>query len=348
MSIFRALRQAWEAARRSDACNADHVVGRPHKRLRKYRFVVGGRSGTAARLGFYVCILVFAVSTVKLIGYVGDHYQLRQTSQTMRNAFYDTSQPSPSPLSSVQPIVTEQPAPTDTPVVAETPTPTSTTMSHLAECSYPYNPYRIIDERFSRLRRQNSDIVGWLKIGDMLDEAVVQRDNDYYLDRDYRGYHNVNGALFLEQTCNLSTRPYTYLIYGHNMKSGLMFGCLRNYENLTFCRNNPFIAFDTLYEDGRYVVFAVAEVSLDTSSWRFVDFTRLHSPMIAYRQSALNALVQQSTYISRIDVQPQDQLLLLVTCVEDDAERRVVAARRIREGESEEELLRLSKKTNRR
>ena len=31
----------------------------------------------------------------------------------------------------------------------------------------------------------------------MLDEAVVQRDNSYYLNRDYRGYHNANGAIFL-------------------------------------------------------------------------------------------------------------------------------------------------------
>jgi len=347
LSVFRALRQAWETARRPDACNDDYVVGRPRKKQRRYRFVADREGpGTAARLGFCLCILVLVVSAGKLIAYIGDYHRLRQASQAMRNAYYEDQLVSPSPAPSALPAVTAQPESTGDPATTAAPTPTITPMSHLEKCSYPYNPYRTIDARFAKLRRQNADIIGWLKIDEMLDEAVVQRDNDYYLDRDYRGYHNVNGAIFLEQTCDLSTRPYTYLIYGHNMKSGAMFGCLRNYENLTFCRINPFITFDTLYEEGRYVVFAVATVSLDASSWRFVDFTKLHLSVVAYRQNALNALVQQSKYISRIGVLPQDQLLLLVTCVDDDAERRVVAARRIREGESEDELLRLSAKTN--
>lgn len=60
----------------------------------------------------------------------------------------------------------------------------------------------------------------------------------------------MNGAIFLDESCDLSTRPYTLMLYGHNMKSGAMFGNLRNYENLTYYKNNPFIKFDTAYEDG--------------------------------------------------------------------------------------------------
>ena len=70
------------------------------------------------------------------------------------------------------------------------------------------NPYALIQKRFERIRRQNQDIIGWLTIDDLLDMAVVQRDNTYYLNRDYQGYHNVNGAVFLEESCDLRTRPY--------------------------------------------------------------------------------------------------------------------------------------------
>ena len=213
---------------------------------------------------------------------------------------------------------------------------------------YPYNPYAIISDRFVALQRQNKDIIGWLAIDDILDEAVVQRDNEYYLNRDYRGYHNDNGAIFLDQNCTLSTRPYTYLLYGHNMKSGLMFGVLRNYEDITFYRNTPFITFDTLYEDGRYVIFAVSNVSTDPKSWRYVDFANLQSSVIADRQTALQALIYCSKYACTIDVRPQDQLLLLITCVGDDTDRRVVAARRIREDETEESLKKLVRKTTNR
>ena len=56
------------------------------------------------------------------------------------------------------------------------------------------------------------------------------------------------------------------------------------------------------------------------------------------RQAAINTLKAISVYSCTIDVQPDDQLLLLVTCVDNDDERRVVAARRVRDGENEKEL----------
>ena len=37
---------------------------------------------------------------------------------------------------------------------------------------------------------------------------------------------------------------------------------------------------------------------------------------------------------STVDVQPDDQLLVLVTCSKDDRERRLVSARRVREDEN--------------
>ncbi len=68
----------------------------------------------------------------------------------------------------------------------------------------------------------------------LLDEPVMQRDETYYMDHDLLGKPNVNGALFLDSGISLKTRPYSLVIYGHNMKTGAMFGCLRNYENLAF------------------------------------------------------------------------------------------------------------------
>ena len=85
--------------------------------------------------------------------------------------------------------------------------------------SYPDNPKLTVSSRFNALRRKSKYIVSWLSIYRMLDEAVVQRNNVYYLDHDTMGNSNVNGALFLDSGINLKTRPYAYIIYGHNMKS---------------------------------------------------------------------------------------------------------------------------------
>ena len=122
------------------------------------------------------------------------------------------------------------------------------------------------------------------------------------------------------------------------MKTGAMFGCLRNYENTTFYHNNPFISFDTIYEDGRYVIFSVATISIMPNDWDYLNLAGLISSSTVNRQAALKQLQSLSKYSSTIDVQVNDQLLLLVTCSGDESERRIVAARRIREGEDEAAL----------
>lgn len=203
-------------------------------------------------------------------------------------------------------------------------------------------------KRFQALQRRNKDIIGWLSIGDLLDEAVVQRDNAYYLRRDYLGYHNVNGAIFLDEGCDLHKRPYTYILYGHNMKTQAMFGCLRHYEDPSFYRDNPIIAFDTCSEAGRYVVFSVATLSLNPNAPNFVDLNKLNSTTVMWREEIIGLLQHRSRYTPAIDVAAADQVLLLVTCkTEDSDERRIIAARRIRENENETDLLGLIQRNSR-
>ena len=139
----------------------------------------------------------------------------------------------------------------------------------------------------------------------------------------------------------MKTRPYTYIIYGHNMKSGAMFGNLRNYENSTFYHNDPFITFDTMYEGGRYVIFAVGTVSVEEWGRNYLDFYALRSANVSERQAAIDAVIAASVHTCPIDVQVDDQLLVLVTCVEKDEYRRVVVARRVRDGEDEAALKKL-------
>lgn len=205
---------------------------------------------------------------------------------------------------------------------------------------YPGSANPVMSGRFLRLRRENADIIAWLTIDGLLDEAVVQRDNSYYLRRDYRGYHNVNGSIFVDEGCSFRTRPYTVMLYGHNMRSGAMFGALRHYDKPSFYRANPFITFDTAYEDGRFVIFSVATVSLQHYDAHYLNFAKLNSSTVPWREEAIEVLKKHSLYSPVIDVSAEDQILLLVTCIDDeDHERRVIAARRIREGETEEALL---------
>ena len=101
---------------------------------------------------------------------------------------------------------------------------------------------------------------------------------------------------------------------------------------------DPFITFDTMYENGRYVIFAVGSISTEEYGRYYVDFHDLKSTDCEKRQTAIDTLISASVFTCPIDVKVNDQILLLVTCTEKDQDRRVVAARRIRDGEDEPAL----------
>ena len=328
-----------------------------HRRKTAFYFgtAEGGRNMHLLRVVFSVCVVGMLIfSAVNLIDYGLDYMNAKKNAAALRELYYqddgqEEDQPTAEPAAETiaEPTATpySEPAADQTGTVVQASQPTakpvtaSTTKTRLEPVSYPGNPHLKVSGDFERLRRQNSDIVGWLKIDGMIDEVVVQRDNSYYLRRDYRGYHNTNGAIFMDEHCDLSTRPYIYALYGHNMKSGLMFGNLRNYENLSFYKNNPFITFDTAYEPGRYVIFATGVVSTDASDWNYLNLSWLFSTSVDYRTKGISQLKRFSVFNSGIQVLADDQLLILITCVGDEEDRRVVAARRIRDNETEQSLM---------
>lgn len=203
--------------------------------------------------------------------------------------------------------------------------------AELPEVEYENN-YQVVPH-VQDLKRKSEYVIGWLKMDD-LEEPVVQKDNSFFLTHDAMGKKNANGAIFLDESTLLLTRPYTLLLYGHNMKSGNMFGNLRKYKDFSYCFSHRVVQLDTLFEEGRYVIFAAETVSVTPGKRKYLDLGALQSREREIRVQALSALMNYSDFSSLVDVDEEDQLLLLITCVGDDDERLVVAARRIREGES--------------
>ena len=225
------------------------------------------------------------------------------------------------------------------PVPAATPTPSPEASSDRLEAvSYPDNPGLKMSERFKKLRKKGKYIVGWISF-DEVDEAVAQKDNTFFLNHDATGKKNSNGAIFLDSGIFLTTRPYTMILYGHNMKSGNMFGRLKKYKESAYFYKHRIITFDSLYEDGKYAVFAVMEMDTTLGAARWYDLWSLNADSYTEREEAIRALERRSVISSALDVQADEQILLLVTCLDGDTERLVVAARRLREGETENNLM---------
>lgn len=286
-----------------------------------------------------ICASIAIICAVLMLKYAMDYYIAQKINDTLAAQYH---------AESTAVWVTDLPEPT---------LPTAETMLPAAEAAsfptavanapkstydpfggYPNNRYREVSAQFKQLQKTNKDICGWITIGTDLDQAVVQRDNQYYLTRDYTGKSNVNGAIFLDEQVELRQRPTCYILYGHNMKTQAMFGMLHKYDKISYLREHPIITFNTEYEDGEFAVFAVGTTYLDPGSPRYVDYFLLPKADDSFRAGIISRIEAVSDYTISLDVSTEDQLLILVTCSGDDQERRYVAARRLREGENAKSL----------
>ncbi len=193
-------------------------------------------------------------------------------------------------------------------------------------------------ESFAELLRYNPDTVGFLTIGGIVDLPVVQRENDneYYLTHAYSGEEAREGALFLDGANRLSDE--NLIVYGHNMRNGTMFGKLSSFGEREFLLENAVVRFDTLYENALYVPFAMFEASMDENDAHYFDVRQIVFDETSFELFVLK-LRGRSVFDVPVEVEYGDQLLTLVTCsYNDDDGRYIVALRKLREGETEEEM----------
>lgn len=295
------------------------------------------------------CVVVFCTCLFLLVRYAYNIIISRNASSQLEDAYIAAQQSTSEPTAAVEPSPTPTSAPTPMPAAANASLPTDApvqtsapTAAELWPSFYPDNPTLRVSSVFYQLQAQNKDIIGWLKIDGILEEAVVQSDNEYYLTHNVLKQKSVTGALFLDENCNLDTAPTQMLIHGHNMKEGAMFGSLKKYKvkDASYYREHPYIDFNTIYENGRYVIFSVAEVDIRPGRPDYLPFW--HNSRFASAEAFMEYVERAqllSHYRCNVDVQPGDRLLTLSTCTgTDDNKRLIIMARKLRPNENELEL----------
>ena len=198
-----------------------------------------------------------------------------------------------------------------------------------------------MSDRFLPLMRRNQDVIGWLSypMFSEMDFAVVQRDNAYYMDRAFSGEHNIAGTVFLDESNLIRPRDKNLILHGHNMKNGTMFGRLARMMEPAVVKAEPFIFFNTLYQDAVYVPYAVTVFSVNPQNPQYYDIV---SPNFATPEDMgeyVNWLRARSVLRFPVEICAEDKLLTLVTCHGlDEDERLAVALRAVRPMESQEAL----------
>ena len=195
---------------------------------------------------------------------------------------------------------------------------------------------------YRKLYEINSDIVGWLNIGDgLLSTPVMQRDNEYYLTHDFYGEEDKHGQVFLDKGNSPQLTDDNTILYGHNITSDRsMFNILTRYKDTEFAAEHPVIQLNTLYNRYQYAVAAVYIVSTRPEHGELFDYISYLKFSTRDAKLAYISQIQKRSLIDTgVKMTADDRLLTLSTCTYEFADARlVVVARQLREGETAEDF----------
>ena len=172
-----------------------------------------------------------------------------------------------------------------------------------------------INVDFAGLTSKYPDVVGYIYSAYTgINYPIVQSSsNDYYIDHDLDGNVNNNGSIFMEYLNSSDFSDHNTLVYGHNMKSGLMFAHLTNYKNQYYYNAHPYFYIYTPTQDYKLNLYAGFVCEHDDEVYA-----------LSLTQSQLEGLAERSTFKSNIGV-PTGRIMTLSTCsYEFDDARYVV------------------------
>lgn len=160
------------------------------------------------------------------------------------------------------------------------------------------------------LREINAEVVGWIDIpGTEVSYPIVQaEDNDYYLTHTWKRESSSVGAIFMDYRSDGGFGDFNTLIYGHRMRNGSMFGCLKDYMDQSYYEQAPTVLLTDDSGTHRYDIFAAYQAKTDAA---------LYTPGADNRDLAEEVLQFAATHnVLRTGISPtaEDSVLTLVTC----------------------------------
>lgn len=187
---------------------------------------------------------------------------------------------------------------------------------------------------FDTLIKKNKDTVGWLEIKNTkIKYPVVQADvNSYYSGRDFNKKKNKMGWIFMDYRNNPVYLNRNTIIYGHNIKSGIMFGTIKYIFNSSWYKkdSNLLITFNTPTKNMKWKIFSIYQIEVtedylqnefdtDDEYLRFIDMIR-----------------NRSIVKFDAEVNKDSKILTLSTCGKTSEVRQVVHAVLVEEKDVEE------------
>lgn len=208
--------------------------------------------------------------------------------------------------------------------------PEEETTTTKKKSNYVSSYYTNFEQVFDNLLKKNDNTVGWIQVNNTkINYPVVQADtNSYYLNRDYFKKKNSMGWIFMDYRNSIETLDKNTIIYGHNIKQGIMFGTIKNMMNKSWYSNasNQTITFNTLNKNMKWQIFSLYQIN-ETEDYLKTEFESDEDYM-----NFLNMLKGRSKNNFNVELTPNSKILTLSTCFSHST-RHVVHAVLIEETE---------------
>lgn len=192
-------------------------------------------------------------------------------------------------------------------------------------------------EEYKTIYNQHKKLIGWLKfddkdIGGEYGMPVMQTgDNEFFLSHDIELNSDKNGTIFMDTNCDVLKPSTNFILYGHHMKSGAMFGNLDHYAKEEYWKKYPYVEFDTIYEKGTYQIMYVFRSRVYSEGeivFKYYQFTEALSDREF--DSYMEEMAEMSLYNTGVTAEFGDQILTLSTCDYQEADGRfVVVAKKV-------------------
>ena len=190
--------------------------------------------------------------------------------------------------------------------------------------SKPNSYYTTYNQIFDELVSINDETIGWITINNTkVNYPVVQHtDNTYYLNYDFNKQKNIFGWIYMDYRNNIYNLSDNTIIWGHNIKNGMMFGTLRYMTNESWYKNpdNQIITFNTKVKNMKWKIFSIYRIPV-TNDYLYTNFIEKSE-----YQSFLDMIRSRSIYDFNVDVTSNDHILTLTTCSNPNTYRLVIHA----------------------
>lgn len=191
-------------------------------------------------------------------------------------------------------------------------------------------------EQYQTLVSTNPDCIGYLEIpGTAIQFPIMftPQEPEKYLYRDFFGKNEKRGTPFLDKATVLG-ESQNYIIYGHNMKDGSVFGTLPSFLDKNFCETHRLIYFNTAVSEGVYEVVAVCKTEVLARVSEEFKYYQYGGPLSQTDfEIYAESIRDMANLLFDYDVKWEDELLTLSTCYHrrsGDDGRLIVVAKRIR------------------